>query len=67
MAHTSYMVDKEDARACTRTQICKSCCFSTPTMIRERTSLLSYAYIGCLVLGYIPEFSWKRRQIQKNP
>ena len=37
-------------RARTDTQICNIYYFSTATMIRERTSVLSYAHIVCFVL-----------------
>ena len=38
------------ARAHTHTQICNMYCFSTAKMTRERTSVLRYTYIACLVL-----------------
>ena len=34
----------------THTQICNMYCFSTAKMTRERTSVLRYTYIACLVL-----------------
>ena len=40
------------ARAHTHTnkQICNFYCFSTPTIIRERVSVLRYSHIACLVI-----------------
>jgi hypothetical protein len=72
MAHTSCMLDKQgymptptlsDARmrvlTHTRTQICNTYCFSTGTVIRERTSVLCCMYIVCLV--------WSSTRISRLP
>ena len=38
-----------DARARTHRQMCTIYCFSSATMVRERTPALHNAYIACLV------------------
>ena len=56
MAHTCCMLDKQGymhARARTHRQICNTYCFSTATMIRERSSVSRYTYIACLVNLYV--------------
>jgi hypothetical protein len=53
MAHTSCMLDKQGykhACAYARTPMCNIYRFSTTTMIRERTSLLLYTYVACLLV-----------------
>jgi hypothetical protein len=50
--HTHARVRTLHARTHTHRQIHNTYCFSTATMIRERTSVLRYTYTVCLVLLY---------------
>ena len=55
MAHASYVLHKQGylharADAHTHIQVCHIYCFSTATVIRERTSVFCCTYIACIVL-----------------